>query len=60
MPDYFGDPCSGLAAYETGAGSIRTVFGQGTVLQYAERGIWGNLKDGMEILPELGEKNSKD
>ncbi len=86
VPDYLGNPCSGLMAYETGAGSIRTVFGQGyhrlsqsaaggrtffqsdiygsplfaadgqgTVLQYAGRGIWGNLKDGTEILPEFGE-----
>ena len=86
VPDYLGNPCSGLMAYETGAGSIRTVFGQGyhrlsqsaaggrtffqsdiygsplfaadgqgMVLQYAGRGIWGNLKDGTEILPEFGE-----
>ena len=86
VPDYLGNPCSGLMAYETGAGSIRTVFGQGyhrlsqsaaggrtffqsdiygsplfaadgqgTVLQYAGRGIWGNLEDGTEILPEFGE-----
>ncbi len=86
VPDYLGNPCSGLAAYETGAGSIRTVFGQGyhrlsqsaaggrtffqsdiygsplfaadgqgMVLQYAGRGIWGNLKDGTEILPEFVE-----
>ena len=25
------------------------------MLQYAGRGIWGNLKDGTEILPEFGE-----
>ncbi len=86
VPDYLGSPCSGLMAYETGAGSIRTVFGQGyhrlsqstaggrtffqsdiygsplfaadgqgMVLQYAGRGIWGNLKDGTEILPEFVE-----
>ena len=86
VPDYPGSPCSGLVAYETGAGSIRTVFGQGyhrlsqsteggrtffqsdiygsplfaadgqgTVLQYAGRGIWGNLEDGTEILPEFVE-----
>ncbi len=86
MPDFLSGTYNELMAYETGAGSVRTVFGhgyqrlsqctaegktffqsdiygsplfaadgQGTVRQYAERGIWGGLKAGTEIPAGLEE-----
>ena len=86
MPDFLSGTDNELMAYETGAGSVRTVFGhgyqrlcqctaegktffqsdiygsplfaadgQGTVRQYAERGIWGGLKAGTEIPAGLEE-----
>ena len=86
VPDFLSGTDNELMAYETGAGSVRTVFGhgyqrlcqctaegktffqsdiygsplfaadgQGTVRQYAERGIWGGLKAGTEIPAGLEE-----
>ena len=68
VPDFLSGTHNELMAYETGAGSVRTVFGhgyqrlsqctadgQGAVRQYAERGIWGGLKAGTEIPAGLEE-----